>query len=551
MNKTRSIYNSILIVLVFFLAGCASTPVPRGEITFENVTASAGLIEPLKGMAGHNTAWGDVNGDGYPDLLFGTFTHFFDSVYDVRGHSGGPEPNKIFINQGDGTFKEVVDSPVRVRGKNSGGAFADFDDDGDLDLVLSHQSHLRVWPGDLPRSAIQKNMFFENDGEGNLTNITEQSGLDLGYPFLGRSTFVFDFDGDGLLDLFMQEDFVLGDISGGNSRLMKNVGGLHFKDVTQAAGFPIGFQTGLYGLGGFVDDINGDSWPDVFFAHSCRMFINNQDGTFHEKDYHIVPEDIAAPSTVNMDWTCGANTGDLDNDGDMDFVVGDHFRFDSDAHHLFVFLNEGNDEKGDPVIRDIANEIGLEQPDGRLIHMQLDDADNDGKMDIMTVKCNAFVYRNAGLVNGLPSFDPPVNSGHDCGITYYAGGAFVDYDRDGRIDFLGPEWFPEYASPLLRNVTEGAGNYIDIRLDLKNNPNRNGIGAKVEIFRTGSLGVAEERLGTKIISVANGYSSSYEAIAHFGLPDDKKVDIRVTMPCNGPIFTKTRISRNQMYVFTE
>jgi hypothetical protein len=104
---------------------------------------------------------------------------------------------------------------------------------------------------------------------------------------------------------------------------------------------------------------------------------------------------------------------------------------------------------------------------------------------------------------------------------------------------------------LLRNVTEGAGNYIDIRLDLKNSPNRNGIGAKVEIFRTGSLGVAEERLGTKIISVANGYSSSYEAIAHFGLPDDKKVDIRVTMPCNGPIYTKTRISRNQMYVFTE
>ncbi len=134
------------------------------------------------------------------------------------------------------------------------------------------------------------------------------------------------------------------------------------------------------------------------------MFINNRDGTFHEKEYNIVPDDIAAPSTVNMNWTCGANTGDLDNDGDMDFVVGDHFRFDSVYHHLFVFINEGNDEHGDPVIRDISDEIGLEHPDGRLIHMQLDDADNDGKMDIMTVRCNAFVYRNAGLVNGLPRF---------------------------------------------------------------------------------------------------------------------------------------------------
>ncbi len=539
------------MVFLFLLAGCSGLPGPPGPIIFEDKTADAGLVEPLKGMAGHNAVWGDVNGDGYPDLVVGTFTHFYDSVYDVRGHSGGPEPNKIFINQGDGTFKEVLDSPVRVRGKNSGGAFADFDNDGDLDLVLSHQAHLRVWPGDLPRSAIQKNMFFENDGEGNLSNIAKQSGLDLGYPFLGRSTFVLDYDGDGLLDLFMQEDFVLGDISGGNSRLMKNMGDLRFEDVTEEAGFPTGYQTGLYGLGGYADDINGDTWPDVFFAHSCRMFINNRDGTFHEKEYHIVPDEIAAPSTVNLNWTCGANTGDIDNDGDLDFIVGDHFSFDAKDHHLFVFLNEGNDENGDPIIRDISDEIGLEHPDGRLIHMQIEDADNDGKLDILTVRCSAFVYRNAGMVNGLPGFDPPLSSGYDCGITYYAGGSFADYDRDGRIDFFGPEWLPVDASPLLRNVTSGAEHYINIRLDLKDGPNRNGIGAKVEIFREGRLGFAEDRLGTKIISIANGYSSGYEAIAHFGLPNDRKVDILVTMPCDGPVYAATSVKRNQLYIIKE
>ena len=520
----------------------------QGPVRFEDVTEAAGLLEPLKGMAGHNAIWGDVDADGYPDLFFGTFTHFYDSVYDVRGHSGGPEPNKLFINQGDGTFKEVKDSPVRVRGKNSGGAFADFDNDGDLDLVLSHQSHLKVWPGDLPRSAIQKNLLFTNDGEGSLIDITDRSGLDFGYPFLGRSTFVFDFDGDGMLDLFMQEDFVLGDISGGHSRLMKNMGDLHFVDVTEAAGFPTGFQAGLYGLGGFVDDINGDTWPDVFFAHSCRMFINNRDGTFHEKEYQMVPEKIRGPSTLNPDWTCGANTGDLDNDGDMDFVMGDHFRFDADTHHLFIFLNEGNDENGDPILRDISGEIGLDQPDGRLIHMQIEDADNDGKMDIMTVRCNAFVYPNKGMADGLPAFGPPLESGHDCGITYYAGGAFADFDRDGRIDFMGPEWFPEHASKLLRNVTPGANNFIDIRVDLEDSPNRNGIGAKVEIFKAGSMGKEESRLGTRIISVTNGYSSAYEARAHFGLPEDERVDIRLTMPCDGPVYARTGISRNQVYV---
>ncbi|MBK7713011.1 MAG: ASPIC/UnbV domain-containing protein [Bacteroidales bacterium] len=77
-------------------------------------------------------------------------------------------------------------------------------------------------------------------------------------------------------------------------------------------------------------------------------------------------------------------------------------------------------------------------------------------------------------------------------------------------------------------------------------PNRNGIGAKVEIFKAGSLGNAEECLGTQIISVANGYASGYEAIAHFGLPDNEKVDIRVTMPCDGQIYEKTSVGRNQL-----
>lgn len=548
MTGRIRIYFILYVLLIF---GCSKVQKGPSQIEFKDVTAEAGLIEPLKGMAAHNATFGDLNGDGYPDLFVGNFTHFYDSVYNVRGHTSGKEPNKLFMNQGDGTFREVVDSPVRVMGKNSGGAFADFDNDGDLELVISHQSHLKVWPNDLPSSAIERNRFFENDGTGNLTDVTEKSGLDFGYPFLGRSTFVLDFDGDGLLDLLMQEDFVLGDISGGNSRLMKNIGDLQFEDVTAEAGIPVGFQQGLWGLGGFVDDINGDTWPDVFFAHSCRMFINNRDGTFREKEYHMVSEEIASPSTTNMDWTCGANTGDLDNDGDIDFVMGDHYKIDGDYHHLFVFLNEGNDENGDPIIRDIAAEAGMIDPDGRAIHIQLLDADNDGRVDILTSKCNAFIYRNKGLADGIPTFDPPLSSGLPGGLGYWAGGSFADYDRDGRIDFFGPEWESSVASPLLRNVTEGAENYIDISIDLKEAPNRNGIGARVEIFRAGSLGKDKDRLGTSIISVANGYSSGYEAMAHFGLPNDVKVDIRVSMPCDGPVFTATDIARNQVFVVAE
>jgi enediyne biosynthesis protein E4 len=518
-----------------------------GQIRFEDVTEKAGLIEPLKGMKGHCAAWGDVNGDGFPDLFIGTFSDYPDSIYGMRGHSNTPEPEKLLINRGNGTFEEILNSPVRINAVCSGAAFADFDNDGDLDLIISHQSHDG---NDSGPSQFHKanNFLFENDGKGNFTNVTEQTGLNFGWPFMGRNTFVFDYDGDGLLDIFMQEDWVLGNISAGNSRLMKNMGNLKFKDVTEEAGFPHGFRQGLYGLGGFVGDINGDSWPDVYFAHSCRMFINNKNGTFHEKHYNIIDKKYTLPATVNSHWTCSGDIGDFDNDGDMDMMMGDHFGWDTTFHRMYVFLNEGNDANGDPILRDITKEAGVANPDGHTFHSQIQDIDNDGRMDIITSRCNAIVYRNAGVVNGIPHFENPVNTGIKGGIGYWAGGSLCDYDRDGRLDLMGPEWEPAYPSVLLRNVTPGAENYIAIKPELKNSANRNGIGAMVEIYKAGMLGKKKGLLGTSIISVSNGYSCGYEAIAHFGVPNDKKVDIRVTMPCNGKVYTATSVARNQLFI---
>lgn len=512
-----------------------------GQIRFEDVTQKAGLLEPLKGMKGHAAAWGDVNGNGFPDLFVGTFSDRPVSDYNVRGHKDGPGPDKLFINNGDGTFTEKTDSPVNVFGRCSGSAFADFDNDGDLDLIVSHQSYEKA------EHAKPNNFFFENDGKGNFTDVTKEAGLDFGWPFLGRNTFIFDYDGDGLLDLFMQEDWVRADVSGGNSRLMKNVGNLKFVDVTAEAGFPHGFRKGLHGLGGFVGDINGDSWPDVFFAHTCRMFINNKNGTFHEKKYNMVDEKFTEPATTNPNWTCAADIGDIDNDGDMDLIMGDHF-VDSEPHRLYLYLNEGNDINGDPVLRDITVEAKLTNPDGRASQVQIRDIDNDGHMDLLTNRYNSFVYRNAGNAGGIPWFETPTSQTVDGGNEYWACGPVGDYDKDGKLDFFGPEWAPETQSPLLRNVTPGAENYIDIKLELADELNRNGIGAKVEIFKPGKMGSMSDLLGASVISVSNGYSSGCEAIAHFGVPDYKKVDIRVTMPCDGQVYSIPKVQRNQIFI---
>ena len=516
-----------------------------GQIKFKDVTENAGLIEPLKGMMGHSAAWGDVTGNGFPDLFVGTFSDRADSIYAKRGHIAKAEPDKLFLNRGDGTFKEVLESPIRQYGRSSGSVFADFDNDGDLDLVVSHNSY--------DGSEHQKtgNFFFENNGQGSFTDITTKSGLNFGWPFTGRSTFVFDYNGDGLLDLFMQEDWVRDDVSGGNSRLMKNTGNLIFTDVTAEAGFPHGFRKGLYGLGGFVGDMNGDLWPDVFFAHSCRMFINQQDGTFREKVYNMVPPKYRLPvSSDNSNWTCGADLGDLDNDGDMDMVIGHHFiRPDSGTQRIFVILNEGNDEEGNPVLRDITMEAKVVQPSRKIPNIQLMDMDNDGMVDIVATAGNTFVYRNKGIINHIPHFDEPIGTGIEEGNGYWACGPLGDYDRDGRLDFFGPEWLTSAHSPLLRNITPGAKKYLAVKLELEEGTNRNGINARVELYAPGKLGMDEALIGTRIITVSNGYSSGYEAIAYFGLPDHKKVDIRVSMPCGGPVFTATSVKRNQMYIF--
>ena len=104
---------------------------------------------------------------------------------------------------------------------------------------------------------------------------------------------------------------------------------------------------------------------------------------------------------------------------------------------------------------------------------------------------------------------------------------------------------------MLKNVTKGAGNYLAVKLELEDTPNRNGIDARVDIYRKGMLGKTEGRIASRIITVSNGYSSGYEAIAYFGLPQNKKVDVRVSMPCGGQIYKATNVKRNQLFIINK
>jgi hypothetical protein len=524
-----------MFIMIFVLF----TRIIMAQVKFTDETEQVGLIDPLKGMRGHAAAWGDVNNDGYPDLFMGTFAGVDASEYNKRGHTSGPEPNKLLINNGGNSFSEVFNTPIRVKGECSGAAFADFDNDGNVDLIVSHNS--RPNQNEICKTG---NRIYRNQGNGVFVDMTSGSNIDFGDRFKGRNTFVLDYDGDGLLDLFMQEDDALKALPGASSRLMRNSGNFKFQDVTHSAGLP----DDLYGLGGAVGDINGDSWTDVFFSHSCIMFINNKNGTFHQLDYSFVDSKYTEPRRTNTDWYCGADMGDLDNDGDLDLVIGQHF--DSSPVSLRVYLNNGNDNNGNPIFKDITNAAGIKGLSTKQPSVAIEDFDNDGKMDILASTKRHFVYRNTGVSQGIPQFDSPVVSGASGGLSYWAAGGVADYNLDGKLDFFGPEWFAATASVLLKNNTGNSGNFIDIAIDLtKNQVNRNGIGAKVQIYKSGQAGQSQALLGTKCISVSNGYSSGNPAIAHFGASSFEEVDLVITMPNDGSVYTIHSVATNQRFTF--
>ena len=504
---------SILLLNILVLYGQQDA-----AIRFANVAPEMGLSDLTLGVAIHGAAWGDINGDLYPDLFLGVFAN----------HS--TLPNLILLNEEGKRFRKLDNPDVEIRSRNSGASFADFDGDGDDDLVTVHVNDLEG-VRHAPEMA-KSNFLYRNDGEGHFTDVTASSNLGFTGEWTGRNPFVLDYDGDGMLDLLMQDDAVWPQ-SIGRSRLMKNKGDLVFEDVTLSAGL----GKHLNGLGGAVADINGDSWPDFFFAQSCTMFINARDGTFKKSVQEFIsPPYNGSARDGNHEWTCGADLGDLDNDGDLDLVMGEHFR--DLPHHIFVYLNDGNNAEGFPQFREVTQAAGIITSSKRQPYVEIQDYDNDGRPDILVGNPEIFIYRNAELAEGVPRFEPvPIPENASAGfLGYWVSAPSADFDLDGKMDVFYGSYDSLVVSPMLRNISPD-NNWVKVRIALPDGGNRKGIGATVSIYRKGMSGQAAGFLGKQYITVSRGYSSGGMPEAHFGMAGEDSVAVVVQMPCDGPVYT--------------
>ena len=291
---------------LFTLLSPASTRVDfKNQLT---ETAQSNIIEYLYFNNGGGVAAGDINNDGLVDLYF----------------TSNQKPNKLYLNKGGLKFEDITDA-AGVAGTGdwkTGVTMADVNGDGLLDIYVCQVGKYKNFHG--------RNQLFIN--QGNLT--FKEEAHDYGLDFQGFSTQAafFDYDGDGDLDMYLQNHSVHTSRSYGNvslrldrdslsgGRLFRNdeVNGKHvFHDVTMEAGI-YSSQIG-YGLGVNVCDINNDGLPDIYvsndFHENDYLYINNGNGTFSER----LTDFIAHTSRSSM----GNDVGDINNDGLLDVMVVD------------------------------------------------------------------------------------------------------------------------------------------------------------------------------------------------------------------------------------
>jgi tetratricopeptide (TPR) repeat protein len=324
LNIVQADYNNDGCVDILVLRGGWEVPQRKSLLrnncdgTFTDVTEKAGLAQPTSTQT---AVWADINNDGLLDLYVGN-------------ESG---PNQLFLNNGDGTFKDISrGSGVDISAFTKGVTAADYDNDGYVDLYASNYRGY--------------NSLFHNNHDGTFTDIAKEAGvLGTGHSF---PTWFFDYDNDGWPDLFVASYNMSLDESArtylglphnaGTLKLYRNLGNGAFRDVTKETGL----DKVLMPMGANFGDIDNDGYLDIYLGTGDptygslvpNVLLHNQGGK------RFV--DISASSgTGELHKGHGVAFADIDNDGDEDIltVIGGAAPGDSHAFRLFENPGHGND----------------------------------------------------------------------------------------------------------------------------------------------------------------------------------------------------------------
>lgn len=278
-GKGRHAPTSVLAMACLISALSACSPGEVDVTLFKDITPGSGL-EQYEGMT-HGAAWGDYDGDGRPDLY-------------VTNHL---KPATLFLNLGGGRFEDVTAAVLgdQTGGDKHGAAWADFDNDGDLDLVQLTGAVEGV--GEEP-----KHLFVNRDGK----LVDEAGALGVDNP-AGRTRMPLwvDLDGDGRLDLFQGAEARFDKLT---PPFLFTQGTGHFQDNTPW--LPLESRSAPFCI---LAQLNDDRAPEIV----CRLMgANTPNQVFDTRSRPAKTLDIL-PKTAFED----AVAGDFDNDGAMDLFL--------------------------------------------------------------------------------------------------------------------------------------------------------------------------------------------------------------------------------------
>jgi enediyne biosynthesis protein E4 len=480
-----------------------------GDWKFADVTLTAGLATAAdltktdRADWTQGATWADVNNDGWLDLYVCRFN----------------APNQLYINQGDGTFREEAQARgLAVVDASGMGVFFDYDRDGWLDVYIqtSLLDTIKAPNG-------QRDYLFRNRGDGTFENVTERAGIS--GENLAHSTTVWDYDGDGWPDLYVANDFAAPD------KLYHNNRDGTFTDVIQSVVPHVPYSS----MGADTGDLNNDGRPDLLVADMAA--------TSHEQDHR----GMAYSRNLQTNTVEPAST-----------EVPQY-------SHNALFLNTGTGR-----CLEAAYLSGLSATDWTW-SVRFEDLDNDGRLDLHITNGMVREYQNVDLLDRMVLAQNPAermaimrssprleetnlafrNTGDlqfeevgsrwgldQKGVSFGAG--FGDFDGDGDLDvvFANHEGNPT----VLRNDSPD-GHRLIIALQ-GTVSNRFGVGAKVTI---------ETEQGTQVryLNPARGYFSTSEPSLHFGLGRASTVNrLTVDWP-SGHRQDFTNLAADRRYTITE
>ncbi len=242
----------------------------------------------------HGVAWCDFDKDGDADCVLTPYD-LLTSVEEPSGIGGfGASPRMKLLRNDNGTFVDVAPLlGMDLGGNGETAVWADFDADGWPDLFVPFYAHVPPY----------RSFLFRNRGGGQFESVGEAAGVHM--PGISSSlkpegAHALDWNGDGSLDLYCA------------SHLFVNDGTGRFHDVREEVGLPAVFDEGAF----FVDHDNDGDWDLYLRTFEGPRLFQNDGGAY---------TDVTAQSGLvagNIAW--GDNQGDVDNDGDVDFVFAGH-----------------------------------------------------------------------------------------------------------------------------------------------------------------------------------------------------------------------------------